>query len=293
MRKEVTRMIACRSSKIGTDEKEGAKMAIQIMSSQQADKTTSFNIDGVRSVDLLPGGVPVIDHLAAFFNTVRGFGDLKEPLELIRKARIPSPEQVEATEVREIVLGVSTGQDMRDAAAWMYQKTLETRETYNGLAVLAADVEDISFPITEEVSNKQVLLESIHRALKSGREPFRMHQLPRPKYDCTLVSFPVLFMYGAIGWQLHLRINVSYHIKGWGDKQTTEVSFVGGDLPFEEYRELIAQLEPATGTGIVKDYQDFFYAVEGVFGIRQLPRNEPFELERLAKLAGADHPQTS
>ena len=74
MKKEVTRMIACRSSGIGTDEKEGAKMAIQIMSSQQADKTTSFNIDGVRSVDLLPGGVPVIDHLAAFLNTVRGFG---------------------------------------------------------------------------------------------------------------------------------------------------------------------------------------------------------------------------
>ncbi len=64
-------------------------------------------------------------------------------------------------------------------------------------------------------------------------------------------------------------------------------------MPHEEYRALLRELGSATGTGIEKDYSNFFHAVNGVYGNNGRPRGEPFETTRLAKIARADHPQTS
>ncbi len=87
---------------------------------------------------------------------------------------------------------------------------------------------------------------------------------------------PVLLMYGGIGWQLHLRIAA-------GHKADT-VSFITGTLP-PAYRELIGTLEPAVGTGVEKDYAEFFEAIQTLHGDASRPRH-PIELTRLTLLAG-------
>ncbi len=97
-------------------------------------------------------------------------------------------------------------------------------------------------------------------------------------------------MFGLIDWQLHLMFHVEHRNVG---RDRVDVIIGSGELPHEEYRALLRELGPATGTGIEKDYSSFFRAVNGVYGNNGRPRGEPFEIARLAKLAGADHPQTS
>jgi hypothetical protein len=50
----------------------------------------------------------------------------------------------------------------------------------------------------------------------------------------------------------------------------------------EEYRNLLRELGPATGTGMVKDYSSFFRAVNKAYGNNRRPSGEPFEANRRA-----------
>ncbi len=98
----------------------------------------------------------------------------------------------------------------------------------------------------------------------------------------------VLFMFGSVGWQVHIRVNVKYHITN----DRTDVVFHGGELPAEEYLEVLDAMGPAVGTGITSDYSLFFRVIGALYGDGSKPRGHPVEMERLAKIAGADHPHT-
>jgi hypothetical protein len=68
-------------------------------------------------------------------------------------------------------------------------------------------------------------------------------------------------MFGSIDWQLHLRIHVSYH----SDDKKTDVVLHKGEIPAEEYGELMNAIGPAVGTGVTSDYASFFSIVAALY----------------------------
>ena len=88
MRIDLTRKIAARKSEVGAGEKEGARMTLQVFSAQSSSCVTQFRIDRINSEELLPGGVPIIDHIAAYTYSNAGFSELNETIELIRNSRV-------------------------------------------------------------------------------------------------------------------------------------------------------------------------------------------------------------
>ena len=284
MRVDLTRKIAARKSEVGAGEKEGARMTLQVFSAQSSSCVTQFRIDRINSEELLPGGVPIIDHIAAYTYSNAGFSELNETIELIRNSRVPSVENPsQEVQVKELVLGVSSAEDMRATAKWIQERKTETKNRFNGLLVCAADTEDIAVISDPAVYN----IDSLINTFREDPGPFRFRQFPAPP-ESKLISCPVLFMFGSVGWQVHIRVNVKYHITN----DRTDVVFHGGELPAEEYLEVLDAMGPAVGTGITSDYSLFFRVIGALYGDGSKPRGHPVEMERLAKIAGADHPHT-
>jgi hypothetical protein len=283
MRRDLTKKLAAQSSNVGRQEREGARLAIQTFASQSGSRLTEFSVNGISHTQLLPGGAPIIDHLAAYVSSNPGFSGLQDTIEYIRNNRVPSTDQLKTVRIKELVLGIASSRQLREATEWVKERMRETRERFGGLTICAADVEDVAIPIKGRVRDTTWLMAAIHKETNS----LWLRQLPNPPGTRTL-SCPVLFMFGSIDWQLHLRIHVSYH----KDDKRTDVVLHKGEIPAEEYGELMTVIGPAVGTGIANDYTSFFSIVAALYREDRMPCGAPVELDRLARLAGADHPQT-
>jgi hypothetical protein len=180
--------------------------SIQAFASQSSSRLTEFSVNGISHTQLLPGGAPIIDHLAAYVSSNPGFSGLQETIEYIRNNRVPSTEQLKTVKIKELVLGIASSRQLCEATEWVRERMLETRERFGGLTICAADVEDVATPITGRVHDTTSLMAAIHEETNS----LWLRQLPNPPGTRT-VSCPVLFMFGSIDWQLHLCIHVRYH----------------------------------------------------------------------------------
>ncbi len=205
---------------------------------------------------------PSEDHLAAYVSSNPGFSGLQETIEHIRNNRVPSTEQLKTVKIKDLVLGIASSRHLREATEWVRERMRETRERFGGLTICAADVEDVTIPITGRVHDTTSLMGAIHEETNS----LWLRQLPNPPGTRT-VSCPVLFMFGSIDWQLHLRIHVSYQ----RDDKRTDVVLHKGEIPTEEYGELMNVIGPAVGTGIVSDYTSFFSIVAALYGEDRMP----------------------
>jgi hypothetical protein len=278
LRDELTNFLAGQSAGPGKGGRTGAFLAGEVLSAQFPDTVTEFVLDNRPSASALPAGVPVVDHLRAFLSETPGFDRLTVTVDNIRRSRLPA----EDVSVKEVILGKSTPNEFLDAAEWVRIRQRQTQYGY-GVTVLVADVEELCVETPPDIIDSAGLL----KAISDGR---MRYTLTRRGYKGPKASFPVLLMFGSIDWQLHLMFHVEHRNVG---RDRVDVIIGSGELPHEEYRALLRELGPATGTGIEKDYSSFFRAVNGVYGNNGRPRGEPFEIARLAKLAGADHPQTS
>jgi hypothetical protein len=92
MRRDLTKKLAAHSSGVGRQEREGTRLAVQVFTSQSSSRLTEFNVNGISHTQLLPGGTPIIDHLAAYVSSNPGFSGLQETIEHIRNNRVPSDE---------------------------------------------------------------------------------------------------------------------------------------------------------------------------------------------------------
>jgi hypothetical protein len=96
----------------------------------------------------------------------------------------------------------------------------------------------------------------------------------------STISLPVLFMYGSIDWQLHIRLGAGHTADG------RSVTIICSDPLPPAYLELVALLEPAVGTGIDKDYEDFFGTVSAFWPSHGVRPAKPIELARITMLVG-------
>jgi len=289
----LTEQITKRSPIVEKNFGPGAQLARQVFASQKKDNVTTFQLPGCSpSSELLPGGLPIIDHYAAFITNNSGFEALIEPVNRLRQMRVPSEQQLSNTEVCQITLGLSSAKDMEEAAAWIRKKKQDTALKFAGLAVCAADTENITLLAEDNISTDTKLFDALGQDVASVRLKMPIAMIDGATKEKT-IQCPVLYMYGSIGWQLHIRFNIQYRYKTDNDGVTrTEVIFHRGLLPDDAYRSLLFEINEAFGIEISKDYIDFFNMAGQLYGNNLLPRGDAIDLARLAMLAGSDHPQT-
>ncbi len=106
-------------------------------------------------------------------------------------------------------------------------------------------------------------------------------------------KFPVLLMYGGVGWQLHIRLPVTYS----GPRNNRKVQIRGIYDCADKLERLLNRFLPAVGTGVQEDIPKFIAAVNALdlSGDGQV-HTAPFSgilLDHLAKLSGVSHSQCS
>ncbi len=258
----------------------GAQVAQRTYAAQNSANVTIVKVQGSNITSMLPAGVPVIDHLAAWASITPGWDTLTPAIEDLRKRRTPSLDPAHHPEVLELVLGTASAEEYANACAWIRRKHQETKEKY-GLLLPAADVECLQIAADKDFQSLEQILADI--VLSSGDSP-RTFQLPPPPSRGSppgkAISLPVLFMYGSVGWQLHIRIAAKYAPDG------KSVKFMCSESLPAAYLELIALLEPAVGTGIARDYEEFFGTVSAFWPAHGTKPAAPLELSRITMLAG-------
>jgi hypothetical protein len=258
----------------------GAQVAQRTYAAQNSANVTVVKVQGSSITSMLPAGVPVIDHLAAWASITPGWSTLTPAIEDLRKRRAPSLDPAHHPEVLELALGTASDEEYANACAWIRRKHQETREKY-GILLPAADVECLQIAADKDYQSLEQILAEI--VLSSGDNSRTFQLLPPPSRGITpgkAISLPVLFMYESVGWQLHICIAAGHAPDG------KSVTFLCSENLPAAYLELIALLEPAVGTGIARDYQEFFGTVSAFWPSHGTKPAEPIELARITMLAG-------
>jgi hypothetical protein len=188
--------------------------------------------------------------------------------------------------VFDLDLASASETKFKEAVKWLSRKQAETREAY-GFFIPAADVEAVQMVATGDVQDFESLLTTI----QLGDDELRLLFHPGPDAPRILkmekvkgVQLPVLFMYGGIGWQLHLRVTIEQQ----EDRETgCKCAVFPRRNPLPYLNDILTIMESAVGVGIEKDYQEFFAVLRVLHGWEShgLPP-KPFELSRLTLLSG-------
>jgi hypothetical protein len=145
----------------------GAQIAHRIYAAQDSANVTIVSVQGSSITRMLPAGVPVIDHLAAWTSVTPGWNTISPVIEELRSQRSPSLEQQRHPEVLELVLGAATEAEYTRACAWIREKHRQTREMFGAL-LLAADVECVQVQANQDYQSLEQVLADI--VLSSGEQ---------------------------------------------------------------------------------------------------------------------------
>ena len=257
--------------------------AHQALRAQDPATMSSFVVQGIASSELLPGGIPILDHAIASLSLQPAWTKTTNVLKSFSKLRITPPQAL--PEIRELVIGVSSTAEFDEAGQWITRKQEETKEMY-GFCLPALDVEKIGLildhcdPNWESIQTRFLLDEKLSAVIQ-------VHG----KDNASRYNFPVLLMYGGVGWQLHLRILVNYR----QNSQAKSADIPAMEVDRDPLSELFKRFLPAVGTGIREDITEFFHAVNAVASLDLSHSLIPVgvSLDKLAKLCGISHTQSS
>jgi len=237
----------------------------------------------VPSSELLPGGSPILDHAIAFLSKQPEWEKTVDVLKRFSKLRVTSPDAL--PEIKELVIGSSSPSDFREAGDWIVAKHQETKDKY-GFCLPALDVENLGLVF----DSIDATWESIEYDLEMVGKVTGVVEGPGIS-GASRFSFPVLLMYGGVGWQLHLRIPVVYRKVN----RTTYVDCFATSAEAKVVTELFQQFLPATGTGISHDIATFIRAVNVMNSISILTEEITvgIPLDGLIRLSGISHKLSS
>jgi len=259
---------------------------IRILSAQDPSKVTTFEVTGVASSLLLPSGIPLLDHAIAAVSSQPAWNKTSSVLKKFTKMRVPSPDAL--PEFKEIVLGNATEAEYEAAIDWVCQKHEETKREY-GFCLPALDVEELQI-----VFPTSTTWDTVRENLLLGDSGTMEGTLPNSGNEgAPRFKFPVLLMYGGVGWQLHIRLPVTYS----GPRSNRKVQIRGIYDCADKLERLLNRFLPAVGTGVQEDIPKFIAAVNALdlSGDGQV-HTAPFSgilLDHLAKLSGVSHSQCS
>ena len=225
----------------------------------------------------LPGGVPLVDHVAAYVKTSSDWSEISPHVESMRQARLPVLEDTKKW--LELTLGQSPASEwIRAKEALQHATTTASLYPY-----LAADTESTPLANTWTTSTGSSAWEALmtnitmEQALGTSKMEFSI-----AKSGQSACSFPTRFFFGTVDLQIHIRLPTTQIKTKEGTKMildlTTSIS--------PEAKELFGALGPMVGVGITSDYVEWAQVMFAVWGTRifeQVPR--PMELVDLARLA--------
>jgi hypothetical protein len=102
---DIIPILTQRMSKLESKVNIRARMALRFLAAQRLDKPTYKQGGRTKTRDLMPGGLPVIDHMVATLDQPIGWGALCTVVERFQKTRCPTVNRVDAHAELEVVLG--------------------------------------------------------------------------------------------------------------------------------------------------------------------------------------------
>ena len=265
------------------DKMPGADLIRRVLQAQKPDRVSHFNVEGGTSHSLLPGGTALLDHIIAWCKVNEGWDRVCKVLESFTTQRVPVLDESQMPEVRELVLGEASVAEHQEIISWLYKKTAETRTKY-GMVLPALDVECLSVHVPGRAASWETISEDLLL------DDCAWVTIAQPGVTQPL-KLPVLLMYGAPGWQVHIRIPVEY----WREGNTMQVKIKGGAVNVRMLERVFGLFMPAVGTGIGDDVSSFIQAVEKIYDVvlnkDRIPVGIP--LSMISMLAGVSHRQSS
>ena len=261
----------------------GDKEAFQVFSTQLPHKPTSSAISSPifssSGPDPLPGGVPVVDHLAAWLKSSPDWAEAVPIVERLRNSRIPTADATNNS--RELTLGVSTPQEWQEATEFVKKSTAGHADML--IPFCAADTEstalEVTWPTMKGESAWDALLSRIALDAVIGEQE-KVFTIATP--GVTACGLPTRFFYGGPEWQVHVRLPTRQFTENGVKKialsLNTELS--------SEVLQFFLSLGSAVGSGITADYVEWSQILDNLWGTKIVEQMEkPVELEHLARLA--------
>jgi hypothetical protein len=224
----------------------------------------------------LPGGAPLVDHVAAFLTVNPDWNDISPHIEALRASRLPSPDSTSS--YTELIIGWSTPEEWRAAT----ERITRMGNSDDLFPFLAADTESVQLRITwahpEKGSAFKALTEHIQMNSATGdvsQLSFRVAR--RNERAC---GFPVRFFVGNARHTIHVILPVVY-------KQSNTEMILMLDTDFiQEITEFFLAIGTTVGVGITADFVDWARILRAIWDVRSFQEiSPPIELEDLARLA--------
>jgi hypothetical protein len=227
----------------------------------------------------LPGGVPLVDHVAAFITTAPDWKEIDPFIQKLRSSRLPTREDAENG--RELTIRDSRVEDWIEANQFLKAKSEEDLDTL--YPYWAADTESIDLKVTWEVYSRTKAWESflihIAAAVKAGKKRIEVVIAPD---RCTACSVPARFFFGSSNWHFHVRLPFNYYRSQGEDR----VSLKLNTQLTKEVKQLFLALGPMVGAGITEDNVEWSALIHTIWGLRFFEdMAKPVELEHLARAA--------
>jgi hypothetical protein len=241
---DIIPILTKRMSKLEPKVNIGARTALRILAAQGPDKPDYEQGGRTKTRDLMPGGLPVIDHMVATLDHPIGWGALRTVLERFQKTRCPTVNRLDTHAVLEVVLGKSSEEQYIQAADWVDTKQWAGAEQY-GCMMVVCYTESLEVIREAHISNWQGFLDG----LEIANECVYLYKNPGVK---PRVQMPVLFMYGSYNLQL-VCLDMTYVMKN--GKSAFQIS--KGEVP-REFGQLMSKCHSAVGQDVTKDMEEFF-----------------------------------
>ena len=283
-------------SRIGSGLPRSEKEAARVFAAQSPNLVTTsvFTIispatssgDALNNQSL-PGGVPLVDHVAAFLKTAPDWQEVSPLVEDLRASRLPTSHEI--NKGRELILGKSSRDHWIDTQMFLRIKEKESQELL--YPVWASDTESIPLKITWNnlpgMKTWEALLFHIKMAVSAGDNSLEFTMAPDGYPACNL---PVRFFFGSRDWQIHTLLPIThYRHKG----ETRIVLHLDTILP-EEAKNMYLSLPSMVGVGVTEDYVEWSATISAIWNTDFFEQMQmPFELEHLARAARVNTLQSS
>lgn len=256
---------------------------MQVFHTQSYHSPTLRVLDGSHTSERLPGGVPLIDHLAARVIDSPDWNGLMPVIEDLRTARLPEGRGLD--NYRELTLGRSSPEEWAEATQFLKDRLAEDLDS--PFPFCAADSESVQVSVNWSKGLKETVEDSLLRHLEDYRKDGHKDRVftvfpDRRTPSGTKAELPVRFMVGGRDWQVHLRLPTESRQDHHSILMALELDTV---LP-PEADAFLRNLPCLVGVGITKDvvsWARFLRVVCGSTAIQDLPGT--IELERLMRAA--------
>ena len=291
----INKTVGVPSSKVGTiishivtpgggrPKSSGEEAQRVFMAQAGSTRVPCFSTATCDQTNSLPGGAPLLDHLAAAIEDRPDWNKTLGPMiEGMQGWRIP-----QECKTMELTLGVSTDDEWQKACDNLVAQIARDRE--NGVFIQAADIEcygvDASEGATDGIEFSCMNQIGFHRLAGVKRVKFSAI-----RYGKSGSSLPVRFFVGGSDWQIHVRLPIRYGVDG----DPTKISLKLNTKISRKVYQFFSALPVLVGFGITEDFVLWSQITERIWSedfFTSVP--PPIEIVDLMRLTGINMSQSS